>query len=464
MRPAIHWGFTLIELLVCLVIIVIVSAVALPTILPALNRRQTSEATRLIQAAIVGARDVAIRTHRPSGIRLLPDPVFSGINSSTGMLDPNLPLAFNRIIPLSPAPDYDEGLVSVFTATTYVNQIQSPTGAALFTPTLVLEQEFGKWINTALPGNPPAYIFMPNPPTNWFWNVRVGDKIQINNAGPWYTVVGPVWNGFTTGNVELFTNVGVPGAPLPLSRTYTSPTGQSVTPNVEYLLLANGADDNANGWIDEGWDGVDNDHDNLIDETTCPSNPQFGEWEAEAWPATVVSINPRGASYTIRRRMSPSPNAREIALPTTVVIDATTWNTTQERSRIPSLNQYTGYADIMVNPDGTILPTTLYSAPTAFNMGSAFFHLWISDRKDVASPTGTLGPFLPIPDGTAVSPPTPTLQQHLRSDYALVTITSRTGNIATNESMPFDLANAWTIQYNQNTPFIQAQQGSSMRP
>ena len=35
-------------------------------------------------------------------------------------------------------------------------------------------------------------IDMPNPPTNWSWNIRVGDKLQINQAGPWYTVVGPV--------------------------------------------------------------------------------------------------------------------------------------------------------------------------------------------------------------------------------------------------------------------------------
>ena len=29
-------------------------------------------------------------------------------------------------------------------------------------------------------------------PTSWFWNIRVGDKLQINGSGLWYTVVGPM--------------------------------------------------------------------------------------------------------------------------------------------------------------------------------------------------------------------------------------------------------------------------------
>ena len=31
-----------------------------------------------------------------------------------------------------------------------------------------------------------------NNPTSWFWNIRVGDKLQINGSGLWYTVVGPM--------------------------------------------------------------------------------------------------------------------------------------------------------------------------------------------------------------------------------------------------------------------------------
>jgi type II secretory pathway pseudopilin PulG len=94
-------------------IILLVSAVALPTVLPALSHRQVSEAARILQAALVGARDAAIRDNAPSGIRLLPDPALSGLNA-TGVLDNTLPLAYNRVIPIGIPPDYQEGLVSVF--------------------------------------------------------------------------------------------------------------------------------------------------------------------------------------------------------------------------------------------------------------------------------------------------------------------------------------------------------------
>ena len=48
-------GFTLIELLAVITIIVIVSAVALPTVIPALSHRQVGEAARILQSALVGA-------------------------------------------------------------------------------------------------------------------------------------------------------------------------------------------------------------------------------------------------------------------------------------------------------------------------------------------------------------------------------------------------------------------------
>ena len=83
-RTSSHQGFTLVEVLVVIVIILIVSVLALPTIMTGLSHRQVGEAARLLQAVLAGARDAAIRDNSPSGIRLLPDPLFNGINASTG--------------------------------------------------------------------------------------------------------------------------------------------------------------------------------------------------------------------------------------------------------------------------------------------------------------------------------------------------------------------------------------------
>src|SRR3954467_7530068 len=109
-------GFTLVELLVVIFIILLVSAVALPTVIPAISHRQVSEAARLLQGAIVGARDAAIHANAPRGIRLLPDPTFTPrFTSGTllGQIDPTRILACNRIVPIQPAPDYSEGFVNI---------------------------------------------------------------------------------------------------------------------------------------------------------------------------------------------------------------------------------------------------------------------------------------------------------------------------------------------------------------
>jgi prepilin-type N-terminal cleavage/methylation domain-containing protein len=282
-------GFTVPELLVVIAIILIVSAVVLPLVLPALSHRQASEGARILQAQLAGARDAAIRDNAPRGIRLIPDLAFTGVNPATGLVDPRMPLAASRIIPIGSAPDYREGRVTPWPAGALPPAVgalpyQGPGTPANPNPT---------WGNLALtntngstPGGPlMAYESvagsdgLPNNPTSWFWNIRVGDQIQINNAGPWYTVVGPMVvppqgatimvGGMPTffANTELFVNVGPPGTLSPFIDT----TGN----RPEFLLLVNGQDDNQNGWKDEGWDGVDNDGRNGVDDA--------GEWELESW-------------------------------------------------------------------------------------------------------------------------------------------------------------------------------------
>ena len=107
-------------------------------------------------------------------------------------------------------------------------------------------------------------------------------------------------------------------------------------------------------------------------------------------------------TYVIRRRPAPGPSAREVALPTQVVVDLTTWGSTRERSRLP-VNAYAGYVDILVNPDGSVVPTTVYATSASFGLGSAFLHFWLAERSDLAAPSASVSaaPFLPLPQGLA---------------------------------------------------------------
>lgn len=250
-------GFTLIELLVVILIIGLVSVVALPTVYFAMSRRQVSEAARALQGAIVGARDKAIHDDEPSGFRLLPDPAFPLPRRPDGTVNPTI-LAYNRMIPIERPPAYSDGALSIYPdgnggSSNYPAAIRTVSGA-VGVPCLVLEAA------------PVAPNGAPNPPTSWYWNIRVGDRIQVNNAGPWYTIVGPLAVGTAQGNTEMFVNVGPPGSALP----------QLLGPApCEYLLLVNGRDDDGNGYADDGFDGVDNNGVLGIDEA--------GEWEKERW-------------------------------------------------------------------------------------------------------------------------------------------------------------------------------------
>jgi prepilin-type N-terminal cleavage/methylation domain-containing protein len=462
-------GFTLVELLVVITIILLISAVALPTVLPALSHRQVSEGARILQGALVGARDSAIKSNAFSGIRLLPDPTINGIgppnlpngqpNPFAGRFDPNQPFASNRIIPIAAAPDYSEGLVSLYysifiSTNNYLGYPYSSIAlaGAVNVPCLVVEE------SVIGPGN------LPNEPTSWFWNIRVGDKIQFNNAGNWYTVIGPMviypTNPLTPGqNPELFVNVGQPGTPSALSHVAGI--------NPEYLLLVNGQDDNNNGWIDEGFDGVDNDHNQVTDEAA--------EWEVETWQGAMPNellTAPHGVlpnlQYVIQRRPAPTGNAREVLLPTNVVIDLSTWgfpnltSPSQERSRLP-VNEYTGYVDIVVYPNGSVVPTTIYSTPSSVSMSGSFLHFWLAERSDVYPPfpnpphNNSSPPYLPLPQGHA---PNLFNGEAIKGEYRLVTLFTKTGQILTNDTVPFDNPAAPANgTYNANHPFIQAQQG-----
>ena len=463
-------GFTLVELLVVITIVMLVAAVALPAVLSGLSERQVTEAARILQAAVAGARDNAIRANEPRGIRFLPDPtlISAPIFNTDGSLKTRrgaLLLAYNRMVQIEPAPDYQEGLVSIgpylppgLTLTGFPPTDPHGSGNYPFydstplalggrtTQVLMVEESIyqGGFIPPAGPSGDP----LPNPPVSWFWNIRVGDKIRFGSSGRYYTIVGPCTiNPYTASgkNPELFVNTGDPGTASTLRRNYYS----AGTPPVElstdfsprhpeFLLLVNGQDDDGNGYIDEGFDGFDNDYQNGIDDVVFNTTTgRTGEWETESWlgslghqslfdqPSTMppytqspspdwvsasFTSSSTDLSYTIKRRPVPTQGTRETLLPGGVVIDATSAdpiavNPTNERSRLP-IDPNSLYVDFMVNSDGQVIPQTIYSTPVSFN--EPFFHFWLTDRKDVVEPivNNDIPYTLPMPAGTNLYPNT----------------------------------------------------------
>ena len=236
---------------------------------------------------------------RPSGIRLLPDPAFPLIYLASGQIDPTQPLAANRIIPIEVAPAYTEGMLSAVLPGSSGDTTNSSTlsivypasngggyypfaGNSSTAANVLMVKEVVAYFDTNTP--PQAQL---NTPTSWYWNIRVGDKLQINGSGLWYTVVGPMIVTPQQGNSELFVNVGPAGSQSPLQ---DQQAGLTVFP--EFLFLVNGIDDNNNGWIDEGYDGVDNNLNQELANNVLPYVDDIAEWEPESWPAAFANNPP----------------------------------------------------------------------------------------------------------------------------------------------------------------------------
>ena len=480
MRAGRH-GFTLIELLVVIVIVVLVSAVALPVVLPALAHRQVSESARLLQGALSGARDAALHNGTPSGIRLVPDAAFPLTYLANGQIDPTQPLAANRIIPIEVAPAYSEGQIAVVFPGSATDATNSSSLAIAYP-----SASGGGYYPFAANSSSNANVLMVkevvaaisdgathlNNPTSWYWNIRVGDKLQLNGSGLWYTIVGPMVQTPKEGNSEMFVNVGPAGTKSPLS---DSQAGASVFP--EFLFVVNGLDDNKNGWIDEGYDGVNNNLSQEVANNQTQFVDDLAEWEPETWPAIFTTNPPSNVPYTITRRPAPTQNAREISLPTNVVIDMTSWaNAFQERSQFPPgvINLFTGYVDIMLYPNGAVVPTTLYSTPSSFGMSGAFLHFWLAERSDVAAmQLDKIGNPVPLVSGQPIFLPPGTINQQLvqatnaytgpalTGECCIVTLSTRTGRITTSTGPQFDnpLNPANGSTYNPNYPFLAVEQG-----
>ena len=170
-----------------------------------------------------------------------------------------------------------------------------------------------------------------NPPTSWFWNIRVGDKIQINNAGPWYTVVGPMVvrprsdvNGCSA-NTELFVNVGPPGTRRRIARSASRRRRQPRVPVPRERAGRQRQRLDRRGLRRRRQQpGV-----RTRQRLSAPLADDLLEWEprrgwAQSHRQRCTNQRPTRSSAG----PTPATNAREIALPTNVVIDLTTWGTT----------------------------------------------------------------------------------------------------------------------------------------
>jgi hypothetical protein len=326
-------------------------------------------------------------------------------------------------------------------------------------------------------------VAIPNPPTNWFWNVRIGDKFRFNDSGRYYTVVGPM----TLFNPELLVNDGLPGnSSLTEYYGFPAPQGGKVSPSPEFLFLVNGVDDSGfdpvalvplpkDGYPDNGFDGINWDLNNgyNFDGSNRPLVDDIAEWvEVETWLGSQLPLStktgtvgiapntfpvPATFKWTIQRRPVPSPGAREVSLPAGATIDLTTWDTTRERSRLP-VDPLNGTVDILVDQAGKVVPTTLYSNPSSAGMDQNFFHFWIADRSDVYDPWTVAGttfpsfPGLPMPSGSPGYAGT----QFLTKDRQLVTLFTRTGQIVSNSAENFD---ATGTNGGPNAPYLDAQYG-----
>ncbi|WP_315852330.1 prepilin-type N-terminal cleavage/methylation domain-containing protein [Paludisphaera rhizosphaerae] len=353
-------GFTLIELLVVLVIVAIVAAVALPVVQTAWSGRKVDSAAQVLQGELAAARARAQASPGGvAGIRLLPDPSFPIARLADGSVDPSGVLAYDRVVPLVAPPGYQDGRVSI--------RSNYPAAFAAILPAnrLVLEQQVG----TDYRNPDGSTTRIPVQPTSWAWNVRVGDQLEL--LGRRFNVVGPVAVGPAQGNVELFVNYDP--AWLAAANRGDGPA--------EFLLLSNNLDDDADGYPDNGADGLDNDVDGLVDEAD--------EWtETEVWgPLPTSSFE---LPYLIRRRPAPGPGTSGVAL-AGAVIDATGYAATIPARSVLPVDPWTGAVDLVVDWTGSWSRARTVGVPTADGLKSSFWHLWIADRGDVSAPASAEG-------------------------------------------------------------------------
>lgn len=298
---AANGGSTLIELLVCIAIMAIAWALA-PAILSSIAAYRLRSAASVVSGHFERAKDRAALAAR--------DDARSSMAGRTVVGFAGVRLTKDRLIPLTPTGSYSEGRATI--------RFDWPAG---FTPPygrLVLEEAL--YDETGLRNNP----------TSWYWNIRLGDVVNVTGVD--YTVCGPM----EVANAEKYVNVGMQGVGSPLDR------GDGPA---EFLWLVNAADDNRDGIVDSGWNGLDDDLDGATDEDD--------EWERERWLG-LAAAGMTSAGYRIARRPGPD-KAGSSELPSGVVIDL-------EGSVVPG-RAADGPIDLVFDQMGGVVVSSPYATP-----------------------------------------------------------------------------------------------------
>ena len=303
-RAPYRLAFTLIELLVVIAIIGLVSVIALASILPAYRHRGITQGALLPNSVIVGAKDAAVRANAPRGFRLIQDN--PALNPSISVGAQTISAATcSRMIPIELASDYDEGMISYrdnqANRTVYPAILQAYSTTP---PDFVTNGYDPNLLYLRLAQQVVGVSLVANSPTEWFWNIRQGDRIRLNDSGRYMPIAGPMQTYTTTGNVasvgnpvintERFINFDIPStksgsgktelfvSPIPPSTGPTAPgstyqINNNAGPfapmlplppdgtNPEFFLVVNGQDDDGDGFTDNSFDGIDNDGDGVID-------------------------------------------------------------------------------------------------------------------------------------------------------------------------------------------------------
>jgi prepilin-type N-terminal cleavage/methylation domain-containing protein len=158
--PSKRNGVTLIELLVVITILLMITAVTIPVISPAVQQRRVREAARLTSSYIAAARARAMETGRPVGVMI-------------ERFTPGLASATSTGVPLGAKQTYSMNL----------SLAESPPPYA------------GDFINSTVTVNVPVlganYLQVTALPQGDIWSdqqISNGDRIRLNYQGTYYTV------------------------------------------------------------------------------------------------------------------------------------------------------------------------------------------------------------------------------------------------------------------------------------